>query len=196
MVVFILLYTVDAEALQITGFGFADWGMSRNDIIATEGPPDAIADYGIFYRDKIVMGKRATVVYYFEEGCTKLKSSECFFSKGQYSFDDGSKDFSDKIEKTLTKKYGPPLKKEKEIIENPYSESIEDGKKVTEITSYIRYVGKIKMLHYRTVNLYDYIVYGKFHKAGSLLNYIAYSGPYHYKIEQNKNRAEKRKREL
>jgi hypothetical protein len=52
----------------------------------------------------------------------------------------------------LTKKYGHPVKKEKEVEVSPYNKFIEDGKKVTETTSYIRYVGKVKIWHYRTAN--------------------------------------------
>jgi hypothetical protein len=195
IVTLIFLYNVDTEASEVTGFRVADWGMSRNEIIAAEGPPDAVGDGYIMYFVKIVRGKKAGVVYNFEKGCTSLKTSTCRFSDGYYSFHDGSKEFSDELEKILTEKYGAPIKTEKEIETISDSDFVKEGKQVKEYTRHVRYAEKIKIAHYRTVNLYDYTdVTGELHKAGPLRNFVHYYGPYHYKIERNKKRAAERER--
>jgi len=189
------LYTGTAVA-EVTGFGVANWGMSRNDIIAAEGKPTSVFDFSIMYMDKAFMGKKATVWYRFEEGCTTLKNSECHFSGGSYNFVDSSKEFSDELEQTLTKKYGVPIEIKKEVKVSPADNSIQ-GEKSNEKTIYVRYDGKVKIVHTRVINLYDYTETlgsaGKqLHKAGSCIDAVAYDGPYYYQIELNKKKATER----
>lgn len=179
---------------QPTGFGVADWGMDRNQIIAAEGQPSTVFDWdgSIYYRDRMVLEKSATIGYKFQEGCTSLKTFECIFSNGSYIFEDGSETFKDKLENTLTEKYGPPIKVEKTQQEIP-GEYITQGKEVREYIEYIRYAGEVKIVHMWQVLLTSYTdsLTGD-HKAGPVSNVIKYYGPYHYQIELNKNKSKDR----
>ncbi len=191
-----LFFPVHAfSASAPTGFGVADWGMERNEIIASEGSPDSVGrtDGNLMYYEKEVMGKKAGVIYYFEHGCSALKTSKCIFSDGIYGFNDGSKQFSDKIEKTLTKKYGPPNSVEKNIVINTIPGYVTKGKRETEVTTYTRFVGQIKIVHSNEYNLYDYTdISGAVNKAGPVCNDIHYYGPYYNKINKNKKKADQR----
>lgn len=175
-----------------TGFGVADWGMERNDIIAAEGAPNTVGDSDgyLMYFEKEVMGKKAGVVYNFEKGCSALKSSKCFFSDGYYSFQDGSKEFAVELEKILTEKYGPPSSVEKKN-ESSFA-TVTKGKDVTKKIIYTRYVGKVKIEHTSTFNLYEYTDVMGDHKPGPLRNFVRYYGPYHHEIEMNKKKAKQR----
>ena len=184
------LMAIGAELL--TGFGVADWGMDRNEIIAAEGAPNAVGDTDgyLTYFEKEVMGKKAGVVYKFEKGCSALKTSKCRFSDGYYSFHDGSKEYSDELENLLTKKYGPPSSVHEEI--DRFNQFADTGRYEIKKTIYTRQVGKVKIEHTKTFNLYDYTQYGKLKKSGPLRNFVHYYGPYHHKAEMNKKKAKER----
>ena len=179
-----------AGAEPLTGFGVADWGMDRNEIIAAEGTPNAVGDTDgyLMYFEKEVMGKKAGVVYNFEKGCSALKTSKCRFSGGYYSFYDGSKEYSDELENLLTKKYGPPSSVHEEI----HKQFADTGRYETKKTIYTRQVGKVKIEHINTFNLYDYTQFGEVKKSGPLGNGVIYYGPYHHKAEMNKKKAKER----
>jgi hypothetical protein len=172
-----------ADKIQPDGFGAAEWRMSREDIVAVEGLPDLMDDSNgtIWYLEKNVMGKRAEVIYNFEEGCSDLRASRCLMSGGYYIFKDGSKAYSDELEKMLTQKYGYPASVEKKIDASSHAGYVKKGKKVIEKTRYIRHIGKVKIVHVHAVKLHDYTDFaGEIHTAGSLHNTLHYYGPYHH----------------
>lgn len=197
MLISLLLFVpvVAISASPPSGFGVADWGMDRNEIIASEGAPNAVGDTDgyLMYFEKEVLGKKASVVYKFEQGCTALKNSKCVFSDGYYGFHDGSKQFSEELENTLTEKYGPPDSVKKETYVMPNTGYVTKGKEATEKTIYTRTVGQVKIEHTSTYNLYDYTdITGEAHKAGPLRNFVHYYGPYHHKIDKNKKKSGQR----
>lgn len=189
LLLFVPLLAIGSEP---TGVGVADWGMDRNEIIAAEGAPDLDGDNGtLVYENKEVMGKKASVVYNFEKGCSALNASKCKFSHGIYGFDDGSKEYSDELENLLTKKYGPPSSVHEGIYE--LNMLAIKGRYETKETTYTRQVGKVKIKHMNTFNLYDYTGYfGELHKSGPLSNNVHYYGPYHNKAEINRKKAKER----
>jgi len=168
---------------QPEGLGTVQWGASREDIVAVEGRPDIMGDVNstMWYLGRSVMGKPAEIVYNFEKGCTDSVSSVCRFSDGYYSFKDGSKAYSDELEKTLTEQYGQPGSTTSEVEGGNSASFLAKGKKELQHTMTVRRAGKVRIVHTYTVNLHGYTNFtGETHKAGPAGNRLHYYGPYHH----------------
>jgi hypothetical protein len=181
-----------SEPTKMDGFGVAKWGMSKKDILAAEGPPtDNNKNTGeITYHDKIVMGKKAIVKYQFEAGCTDFDTTQCRFSEGQYIFSDDTNDFFEKIEEALTSKYG--LQTNTTIKTKSYPGIATTGKCEIMTQTSERSSGQSSIKYVRDCSLYDFNskITNKDIKAGTCRATIYYYGPYHYKTNLNRKKAQ------
>lgn len=170
-------------------YGLA-WGSSRDAVIAKMGAdPDqerrrGLEEMGleyepfrgslrypdvVYYTMKAV-DKKATVTFYFQEGCTSKIPKQCRMVRAQSAEEDVSQAYFDEVERRLTELFGPPAEVKR---------TVKDRKPgVYHYTAYIRYAKGVKIKHLQTVVKEGFKSRtGEWQEPGIVANVVDYYSP-------------------